>query len=130
MILKKQIVFIDTPNHSIQPILKKKHVRIRTIEELLRDDNRYIITLCTVWIWNLIDFTDALDELGRNMLLTGHDDYDEVVDGFIKAVDEANASYDNDKSSFMKALEKFTLNRKEDTKGGKSNNDNKATTNS
>jgi hypothetical protein len=74
------------------------------------------MTLCSVWIWNLIDFTDALEELSNNMLLTGHDDYDEVVDDFIKTVKESNESC-NDQSGFAKAIEKFTLLRKENTKG-------------
>ena len=68
-------VFLDTGEYLSERIFEEKRLWVRTGMEFIHVSNGYRIIFCRILRWQKKRFLQAMEELNRRMLLTGHKDY-------------------------------------------------------
>lgn len=74
--------FLDTGEYLSDRIFAEKGLWVSTGIEFLHESNGYRIVFCRILRWQKKGFMQAMEELGRRMLLMGHQDYDSACREF------------------------------------------------
>ena len=75
-------VFLDTGEYLSDHIFEEKRLWVSTGIEFIHESNGYRIVFCRILRWQRKRFLQAMEELYRRMLLTGHTDYQDVCREF------------------------------------------------
>lgn len=74
--------FLDAGEYLSERIFQEKRLWVRTGVEFIHESNGYRIVFCRILRWQNRRFLQAMEELNRRMLLTGHQDYQRVCKEF------------------------------------------------
>ncbi len=81
--------FIDVADYLADQLFVKHKVRVSFGGEYCREGCEYLIVLCKVRKKEEKAFTDALKELEKKMLLTGHGDYLDFCEALKESFNES-----------------------------------------
>lgn len=81
-------MYLDLPEYLADKIFIDKKIRVNFKREYEKPGEKYIVTMCTVARGNNDKFLEAMDELKRKMLLTGHGDYEKACENFQSIFEE------------------------------------------
>lgn len=113
MLLRKRIAYIDRSNTPFSMgIFDRKKIPVNyysCFRLATESDHKYIMILCSIWAWDYKRFDKYFDQIEENMLITGHNDYEKIVDSFIEAQEVLESMYMAEKEieRRIKPLKKF-----------------------
>ncbi len=76
---RKRLTFfyVDTHDYKGDDMAEKHGVKVKYIGDYAKEDSPYIIVQCKVWNRDVDSFLQAMHDLQRIMLISGHFDYEE-----------------------------------------------------
>lgn len=69
--------YVDTPDHKADKLIEKRGIRVKYLDDTVKENDPYVICSCRIPKKQLEDFLAAMHELQNLMLICGHHDYEE-----------------------------------------------------
>ena len=76
---KKMYAYIDTNNYLADRIFVEKGLEVKFLKDFYRHEDDYIVVFVNMWNKNVPLFMDCMKELEKRLLITGHNDYSDIV---------------------------------------------------
>lgn len=86
-LLYSYFLFFDTTPYLADEIFIRHNVRVWFDSEYVRDGFSYRPIMCHVKKKDVPEFLAAMEDLKKNMLICGHEDYAESVSAFLDEMD-------------------------------------------
>lgn len=81
-------MYADTDAYIADSIFIKHQVRVYFSHEFMKPGANYVLVFCKIKKKDEVKFLAAIDELRKNMLLTGHNDYESFCSEMRELIDK------------------------------------------